>query len=555
MQVITATTKIELEKHFKIVAGPGAGKTTFLVNHIKYVLQNSSRLKRNKKIACITYTNVGVDTLLNRIEDAKDHLEVSTIHSFLFTHIVKPYLFVISEKYGLDPSKFDSTFEHIFSNGNFRKTDLPKYYIDESEMSKIFWAIDDKNCILKLPNRSNKFHKSLLKYKSFFWEKGIMHYDDILAFAWEIINTNKKVLRVLRAKFPYFFIDEFQDTSPIQTEIIKKIAKKETIIGVIGDPAQSIYGFQGADIQCFINFTLPEINNYKIENNYRSTEQIIKVLKLIRSDLNQESPEKKQGEMPFIIIGDSLRALEYIEQLKIIKDIYSLSFMNPTANAIRNRTPAFDEKISPINEIIQFDSNHDRRKILIRLIKSLEFARLKQFDDSIKEICSVFKEHDNYKGHKTSLKVIKYLLSDYEQIKTCSLWDFYNKVICFKELKISKITKQETIDAYEALSYSKAILSIKLIKDETKHRTIHKAKGDEFENVLVIVKGEKGYKYSEARDLAFLLNSDLDKKENENQRVYYVACSRAQKNLAINIPEISNEAKQKLNDYFKILNV
>ncbi len=75
--------------------GPGAGKTRFLVNHVKNVLTNSNRFSRNKKIACITYTNVGVDTLVSRIEDEKDHLEISTIHSFLFTHVVKPYLFLL----------------------------------------------------------------------------------------------------------------------------------------------------------------------------------------------------------------------------------------------------------------------------------------------------------------------------------------------------------------------------------------------------------------------------------------------------------------------------
>ena len=69
MQVITANTEIEIEKHFKVVAGPGAGKTKFLVNHIKNVLTNSVRLGKNRKVACITYTNVGVDALIDRIED------------------------------------------------------------------------------------------------------------------------------------------------------------------------------------------------------------------------------------------------------------------------------------------------------------------------------------------------------------------------------------------------------------------------------------------------------------------------------------------------------
>lgn len=186
MQIITSESNIEIEKHFKVIAGPGAGKTRFLVNHIRNVLTNSNRLGKSRRIACITYTNVGVDTLLGRIEDERDHLEISTIHSFLFVHVVKPYLFIISEKYGINPAKFNSPFEHIFSNGFFRSTNLPnRFKVEESEMKKLYWEINGNHCILRLPNRNRNvqdYHQSLLKYKLSFWAKGIMHYDDILAF-------------------------------------------------------------------------------------------------------------------------------------------------------------------------------------------------------------------------------------------------------------------------------------------------------------------------------------------------------------------------------------
>lgn len=117
------------------------------------------------------------------------------------------------------------------------------------------------------------FHKSLLKYKKMFWEKGIIHYEDVLAFAWEILNSSKEILRIIRSKFPYFFIDEFQDTNPVQTEIIKLIAEKETVMEVIGDKAQSIYEFQGADVKQFDNFVLPEMVFYK----WKITIEVLKV--------------------------------------------------------------------------------------------------------------------------------------------------------------------------------------------------------------------------------------------------------------------------------------
>jgi DNA helicase-2/ATP-dependent DNA helicase PcrA len=418
---------------------------------------------------------------------------------------------------------------------------------------------------LKLKGRENDFHKdfhnSLLKYKSFFWDKGIMHYDDVLAFAWEIINSNSNVLRVLRAKFPYFFIDEFQDTSPIQTAILNKIACKETIVGVIGDDAQSIYGFQGANVDDFTNFELPNISKYKIEDNHRSTEQIINVLKNIRTNFIQLSPDSKSGKKPLILIGDSIKALEFAEKEHGVGNVHSLSFMNPTASAMRNRSSSSDETITPIYNYFEFDSTSSNRpKVLISLIKSIEFSRVNLYDDAIKEISRFFKGQDNFKGQKIALQVIKTFLAEYATIKEGSLFDFYERVVRLGwfnsgKNKMSKMSKATLIESYKGIPFSKVVLSVRLNKDETKHRTIHKAKGDQFENVIVIVKGEKGYKYKEERDLSFLLNPTISKKESENERVYYVACSRAMHNLYINVPEMTVIANDKLKEIFDIKQV
>jgi DNA helicase-2/ATP-dependent DNA helicase PcrA len=563
MRIITAETNINTEQHFKVVAGPGAGKTHFLVNHVKNILTNSNRLGRIRKIACITYTNVGVDTLANRIEDEKDHLDISTIHSFLFTHVVKPYLFLIKEKYGINPKKFDSPFEHIFSAGYFNKTNLPhRYSVTEFEMKKLYWEVKGNSCILRLPNRKKNvltYHQSLLNYKAAFWAKGIMHYDDILAFAWEILNLDTNVVRVLRSKFPYFFIDEFQDTSPIQAKIIKEIAKRETIVGVIGDTAQSIYSFQGASMQQFIDFTLPAIQEYKIEDNWRSTNQIIDALKTIRTDLDQNSPENRNGEKPIILVGDSIQALEYCDNSIGKNRVVSLSYMVPTANAMRKRIDSTDAKNLLIEEQFKVDSNSKRKRYIISVIKSVEYARLSLFKDAIKELSYHFSGLDDFKGHKFALILIKEILNNYKQYSRLTLWELHQKLTEISPVSIAKIQEFKkgiitpTADFYKSSTYKDVALSIRLTKDESIHRTIHKAKGDEFENVLVIVKGKYGNKYDEGRDLAFLLSPDL--LTNEDHRVNYVACSRAKENLLINTPELSEGTRQKLSDKFNIINL
>ena len=84
-----------------------------------------------------------------------------------------------------------------------------------------------------------------------------------------------------------------------------------------------------------------------------------------------------------------------------------------------------------------------------------------------------------------------------------------------------------------------------LNKDDSLHRTIHKAKGDEFENVLVIIKDKNNKEFDEANELGFLLTPNLEKEE---QRVYYVALSRAKERLFVNVPVLSDENKVKFEE-------
>lgn len=552
MQLIQADTLIDIEQHFKIIAGPGAGKTRFLINHIKNVLHNSKRLGRNKKIACITYTNIGVETILERLGDETDHVEVSTIHSFLFSHIVKPYIFLIAPKFNLDPLKIGGPYEHIPSEGYVQQTGLIYRRVTTENMKALFWTIESKSnkLILHIKGRSGDYRKSLFEYKKKFWEKGVIHYDDVLAFSWELLNSYPEILRIVRAKFPYLFIDEFQDTSPLQSEIIKLIAQEEVIVGVIGDKAQSIYEFNGAEAKQFETFFLNKMAFCQMNNNHRSTQEIIDVLNLIRKDIIQKSPDCKKGKLPIILVGTPLNALRHAKQICGDKEVVTLSFANATANALRNNFESVANQETKLIEEIFDDSNSDRKKILISVIKSIEHARVSNFKDAIRELSRHLKSKDNYNGQKVALELIYELLNDYEALKNKSLWYLYKKVYEWNSnfFGLSKINSPRIKQFYTDLLYMDVAVLVRTSEDYTSHRTVHNAKGSEFENVLVIVKPKSRQKYNEERDLAFLLNSDID--NNENHRVYYVACSRAMKNLFICVPQISEKAKKQLNNYF-----
>lgn len=289
---ITSETKLtNIEQHFRVSAGPGAGKTHWLTEHIKNVLHLSVRLGKTRRIACITYTNIAVETILGRLGTSAERAEISTIHSFLYKHILKPYAPLISSEYGLNISEMDGHDDTILSNYGFLnewKIKTGQQRIREDNLiAKAFkaikWKFDTNGNLVAVtdyPHQVGSYSikkASYFEYKKMAWEKGVIHHDDVLFFSYQIIEKFPFVLEVLRAKFPYIFIDEFQDSSPIQVAIFKKIGLRESIIGIIGDRAQSIYKFQGADPT---QFQLSGIVDYVMKENRRSTNEIIDVLNL-----------------------------------------------------------------------------------------------------------------------------------------------------------------------------------------------------------------------------------------------------------------------------------
>jgi DNA helicase-2/ATP-dependent DNA helicase PcrA len=548
----------DIEHHFKVTAGPGAGKTRWLTNHMRNVLSKSRRLNKCRKIACITYTNMGVETIIKRIGDSIDKVEVSTIHSFLYKQVVKPYIFLIKDEFGLDPAKVDGHDEIIPSLGTIHKwkSDTKQMFLDDDKkiidaLCNLCWKFGANDQLeLKLRNvwdgkigRYNIGRESLQTYKRIQWERSLLHHEDVLFFSLTLLKRYPDILRILRGKFPYYFIDEFQDTNPIQTNIIEMLAGEETIIGVIGDKAQSIYEFQGADVRQFEDFNLSGMVNYQIENNHRSTQEILTVLNHIRKDLTQISPDNKRGPKPLLLICPALDALRRTKEIINSDNVCTLSYANVTSCEMKTEYVGLGTD-NLLMKLTTVDS--DRGKVIAAVIRGIEYARQKKFKDAIKQVAKCSQTKDAFEGQKTAVKIIHAMLNNYDNYVNGSLLDFYINLLATHLIDIAKInttrvTKVRTF--YEEAIYKEILLWIKYNDDDSLHRTIHKAKGDEFDNVLVIVKSNNSKSFNEEKELSFLLNPDLSKEEH---RVYYVALSRAKVHLYINVPSLSDESTVKL---------
>ena len=555
VEVITSRSSLPIDHHIKISAGPGAGKTTLLANHIQEIIKKSEKISDLRKVACITYTNIAVETLKKRLGMAIDYVEIATIHNFFYKNIVKPYLWVLSDEYNFDYEKISGHDDIVPSYSLLKEwaIETKQFYLMEGtnlnevsqKLQKIVWNLEsDGGLVLDF---SESWHRkvgklsikrdSLIKYKKLCWSKGMLHHDDVLFLSLKILEKNNRIIDILRAKFPYIMIDEFQDTSLIQSKIIKQIAEKETIIGVIGDECQSIYEFAGASVDEFINFHLDGIRLFKIEENNRSTVEIINVLNHVSKDskLNQFSPDKRGGDTPKILIGGIHKAYKYAKDVVGESPLLTLAYRKDNPNKLKYGVKSIDNEALKLNLLFEDD---DRGRKIYYVIQSIEYGKEGRIKDALKSMLKAYRKDLTFK-ERESLKNLQTLLNEYSNIENLSLTDFYNSFLFGHFNTHQKITRGKRKEFYSSVFYKDIACTVDLHETNSLFRTIHKSKGDEEQNVLLVIENKKSF--DEIKELKFLLNPSIN--ADEDHRVYFVALSRAKEKLFINIPSLSEENK------------
>lgn len=302
----------ENEGPFRVFAGPGAGKTYLLIENIKKIVEESSKIKKGgRKILCITYTNAAADEVKKRLGNYIQYVYVSTIHSFLYDSVLKynhvQLKYQIKNRYGIEVSSkvtLKPRIEGMNLLATCKKVDLQEYLVSfgmekakvealsKTKIGKCIWDIEsinnypfNENTAVPLATASIFNDDEVKIVKSAILEIAQeLDFDEILYWGYALIKEYKHIRYYLRYRFPYVFVDEYQDTNPIQNATLKLFADDPNVVwGVIGDLIQSIYAFQGATYQEFENFqtTVKQID-YKIEDNRRSTENIIRFCSYFR---------------------------------------------------------------------------------------------------------------------------------------------------------------------------------------------------------------------------------------------------------------------------------
>jgi len=628
-------SKEELLNHFKVSAGPGAGKTHFLVNNIKNIINTNPKIKnsKNKKILCITYTNAAVDIIKSRLDEYSQNVVVSTIHSFIIEYLIKPYQDILKKIIQSDfdieitsKNRITSQVEGLGVLHGFEKEHIYEYinnYLNKTtELSfgkksmgdvqiDLNKFIEDLAKGLKLENlvKELKSPKTIpLEYikpiKIFTWnEANKLTHDEILYFGYRILTSNDLISYIIRVQFPFIFVDEFQDTNPIQSKLIQHIGNKGTIIGIIGDIAQSIYSFQGATPSYFYNFNInSKITPYEIQNNRRSTQNIVSLCNYIRKAENfkQISTSNASIEKVTFLSGNADESTKKIQEIissggVVITRTWAAAFnyiegvssnqkdlLRKTYNSYYNTAVDIRADISEHNNvtwvrafkfIILLYSAFRNKSVISILSASSLYINNKEAKKSSKitpELIISFNEmlkclYNNLDTKEKTVDIINRfnnLLNKSEYIKIKEYLFQYTKKEVYKDDDfISCFTEYDNDKLIQNVSSLEWDTSVKLFNEvfseESKYMTVHQAKGREWDTVVACIEPSK-FDYINFATMFVDPQIIAETTQDEFTRMFYVACSRARKKLYIHLVNTHDEIQsfeEALSSYVKENNI
>lgn len=296
-----------------IVAGAGSGKTRVITYRVAHLIRKGVD---PFNILVLTFTNKAAKEMRERIMgvvggEAKN-IWMGTFHS-VFARILR----VEAELIGY-PRNF--TIYDTDDSKSLVKAILKELNLDDKlyNANQVFGRISSAKNNLISPQEYNKNDAILaedrengrpmmgqiyMTYAQRCYRAGAMDFDDLLFKTNVLLNKHPEVLHKYQHQFKYLMVDEYQDTNFSQYLIVKRLAAVNENICVVGDDAQSIYGFRGANIQNILNFQkdYPDVKVFKLEQNYRSTQNIVNAANsIIANNKNQLEKrvfsENEQGE-------------------------------------------------------------------------------------------------------------------------------------------------------------------------------------------------------------------------------------------------------------------
>ena len=582
--------ELSIDQNVVLMAGAGSGKTATLVKRTQYLIDDLQVAPQN--IMLITFTNKAASEIRDRISTISPEfykMWIGTFHricsriirmfgskiniqnfTILDTKDAKNIIRDILKNHGVTPSIYEVN--DIMSKISHYKNNLvkPAKVLAEGDETKLFCAVYQE-------------------YMNICWQHKSFDFDDLIIYAILLLNSYKDVSDWIHANIHYLMVDETQDTNSAQFALIKLIAGDNNIM-MIGDTNQSIYAFRNAKPQYLEYFAdnHPNTIKLKLEQNYRSTKNIINAANAVVSNNNfgtkvemfcdnedgnkitiykatdsyaeakwvvSEIITSKKPLKDFAIIYRANAQSRVIEQeltsagigytvfgsqsfysRKEVRDLIAWCkvTVNPndvdafrrvvsltkgvgktTTEAIINT--ALEKKINFHNAINYYIRNNKVKSVVLQRL-NLVSSILNHKYNKCSEIVNVVLRLTDYQ------KDLMAVQNDETQEKLDIIDEFVTMLHSMEEVD-KDATMEEIIDQISMLSDAKGAEKDKL--DAVKLMTAHSSKGLEFDTVFIIGAEEGSFPHINA------INSGLSEDIEEERRLFYVAMTRAKKQLYI----------------------
>ncbi|HOZ80993.1 MAG TPA: UvrD-helicase domain-containing protein [Candidatus Woesebacteria bacterium] len=545
-----------------ILAGAGSGKTRVLTHRAAYLVE--SKQSTSSEILLLTFTNKAAGEMKERMmallgpSSKNANFFAGTFHSFccqLLRHSGTK-IGVCSNFVIYDTDDQENLVRSILNDLNL----TPK----EFKPSSVLYFIENAKNNYQSPSQvASVAHgfwetyatKIYSRYQEKMTKFGALDFNDLLFKTVELLVNDPSTLDYYQEKYKHILVDEYQDTNQIQYLLTKLLAKKYRQITAVGDAAQAIYGWRGADYRNLTAFTkdFADTTVVNLEQNYRSTQIILDAANAVISK-NTSHPilhlfstnttdnlikfyeaESEVNEADFV----SERILFLINQLHFqAKDIAVLYRMNAQSRVIEESFLKYQipyvligglrfydrAEIKDIIAMLRFANNHQDELSLARVQKALGKRRLAVFENHVNNLDT---------NSSTSLQLLESLVvnSGYLEKFDPREEDDQRKIENIKELKsvASSFPKLEDFLENIALVQQEYSLQEKNKKNEKRDgvrlMTLHSSKGLEFEAVFLVGVEEGILPHSRS----MIEESDIE----EERRLSYVGITRAKNFLYI----------------------
>ncbi|MCS3749224.1 DNA helicase-2/ATP-dependent DNA helicase PcrA [Salinibacter ruber] len=420
-----------------IIAGPGSGKTRALTHRIAYLLAAGKAQPRD--ILALTFTNKAANEMQERVEalvgDDARGMWVGTFHSS-FARLLR----MEGDKIGYseDFSIYDTADSKRLIRQQMKGRNLDTDVVKPRSVQRMISSaknemIDPQEYAeLARGDQQEIVAEVYPAYERALKQANALDFDDLLLKPIELFEQHEDVLEKYQRRWQYVHIDEYQDTNQAQYVLARKLSGRHKNLCVVGDDAQSIYAFRGADITNILNFDTdyPDATTIRLERNYRSTENIIRLADSIIEE-NDDQIEKSlwtdNAEGEYVALMEALSEKDEAQKIeRRVRDLHLRDGMEYGDFAVLYRTNA---QSRAIEEALR------KENVPYRVIGGTSFYERKEIKDVLAYLKLLVNPNDtaslqrviNYPtrgiGDKTQAR-----LQRYAQQHNLSLWQAVERV-------------------------------------------------------------------------------------------------------------------------------